>query len=220
MRVNASEIRAALAAIDVTTETAELERLSAEAKELKRRAKEAEEAVMQLSRQIREAHEPNAKEIADALVGGSGAMEAARLAPAEGELRARRSGLQAGLKELAARQEAKRREAEAIRQAVRDKVARALAPTVAEIRQQARAAAGEIVEAYGALEAIRGATSAFVTETLEARQAAGGVAAGFHRLLHGQPDAVAPPDLVDALSKLEHIVPGRSKPVSGKVRII
>jgi chromosome segregation ATPase len=219
MKLDGKTIRAAIAAVNVETENAALARLADEIAELEKRAQEAEAGVMELSRQIRAAQEPDGSEVAESLIAGDGAANAAQLAPSEAELRSRRAGLQAGLSELNARREAKRRERQAIEEAVRAKVAQALKPTVDEIKAQATAAAGEIVEALGALEAVRSATLAFANETFAARHGAQGVA-GPNRLLNGTREAQAPSELLDGLKGLKELGPALASRVNGRTRIL
>jgi hypothetical protein len=151
-------LKAAMASLDFTASNAELARLDAEAANLNSKAAEAEAEADRLGREIRDWRGPDVDAIADAMIAGTDASEAALAAPSREALVEQRQTLQSTAANLRERVSRAWREREDVARgqcaAILDAMGPFLAATIAEQRRAAQA----ILDCDAVLQAVSAMT--------------------------------------------------------------
>ncbi|MEE4152568.1 MAG: hypothetical protein V2I27_00255 [Erythrobacter sp.] len=207
----------AIAALDFSEANAAIRALEAEMASVENAQKATSGEIRALSQAIREFSGPEAEKVADAILSGSRAAEAATLGVPESELRDRRAALQAAAGELERRRERARKRLAEVREAAVEKSAKALQPLVDEIMREATRAANTLLAAYAAASALHSATRKCGDAQIVTRAGAVGVA-GFQKILPHSSGAEAPGEVLALLDKLGRAAPFPVRPAA-RVRI-
>lgn len=190
-----------LSALDFTAENAEIEALEAEIARNQVAITTAQERCGEISRALSERAGPDPIAVADALLEGAVAIDAAAAGPGDEEMRHEAASLRAGIQELMRRNENARLEVNAVRDRARDRAAACVQPIVDAITADMRDAAEQLVQSYAAISAIDEATRGHGLQRLAARGAVSGIM-GMDKLLNYRRETEVPAAIVDALGKL------------------
>ena len=147
-------LKAAMAGIDFTASNAELARLEAEGATLNSKAAEAEAEADRLAQEIRDWRGPDVDAIADAMIGGTEASEAALAAPSRDGLIEQRQTLQSTAANLRERAGRAWREREDVARSQCAAILAAMGPFIAATIAEQRRAAQAILDADAALRAV------------------------------------------------------------------
>lgn len=154
-------LKAAMAGLDFTASNAELARLDTEGANLNAKAAEADAEAKRLAQEIRDWRGPDADAIADAMIGGAEASEAALAAPSRERLVEQCQTLQATAAALRERAGRAWRERDEIAQgqclAILEAMGPFLAATIAEQRRAAQCIldADAVIQAVAAMTGLR-----------------------------------------------------------------
>lgn len=193
--------RQAFEQLDLSSENAEVERLEAEITEIFRAAEKATARVAEISRLLVDFAGPSGRDVADQLLRGAEAREAATACPSRDDLEGERLALQAALRELRHREADVRLEISSVEQGAAGRAAEVAGPLLAAIEADMIEAAARIKAGWAAVSAVRAAASCSGLLVDKARTAVEGVS-GVQRLLPFERTVAVDPALVAALAPL------------------
>jgi hypothetical protein len=206
----------ALASLDVSTENAQVAALQAEIDRNNEAVDVAERRCREIGTALAGGGHPDAPAVADALVGGAAAMEAAIVGPGEEVMRLERESLRAGIGELNRRTEQARQEIDTIRDCARQRASECIQPLVDVIDEGMRMAAALLLEGFAAVSAINDATRGHARSRLAAELAVDGVM-GMDRILGSQRHIEVPTEICSAIGSLRN--KGAALPVRLTTRV-
>jgi hypothetical protein len=150
---------ARLAALDLRAENARIEALEAERRNIAEAIERADTRKTEIARELADVwREDGGARVADALLADQAATVAAEEGVNREKLLQERAALHAGTGELRRRDVDLSAEIADVQREAAGKVAREVAPVIGEILHEARAAAGKLLNLYGAMAGIVAAT--------------------------------------------------------------
>lgn len=197
-----SAVARAIDALDFTAENAEIAEIEAERARLESSISEAEARCTEISHALANWQGPDAQAIADALLAGTDAMQAAKAGSTEESLKADRQALRLAIGDLNRRVQEGRERIEASRATAIQRAAEASTPLVEALLADAREAAGTIVNAFAAMAAINHAARTG-QEALSRTRRAVIALQGWDGLLPPADRFDVPREVTDLLAKLE-----------------
>lgn len=172
------EARSLIDRIDLSDENARIEKLLAEQSELEAslgRADDRRKAALRDLNDAREKQEVNAVAVADSLLAGTEAREAAEAGPSIDDLKDEIASLRAGMGELSRRITAVKNEISNEQAKAQQKVAAATKPLADAIATEMAEASKRLLDCYAAATALTDAAGGHGIVLHAARQAVGGV---------------------------------------------
>lgn len=192
------------AELDLTDDRARLAELQAEHLKISDAMARAGERIDAIRQEIAGQRGPDRKVVADALLGGLDAREAARGGSTEDELRAELETLNAGRRELRHREEDARAEIDRARGAARRKVMLAADPLAEALDREMRSIATQLVETWAAMKALEIVAGSLTISTDPGKKAVDAMM-GSGRLLW-LPLIDVPSDVRDVLEHLRPVL--------------
>lgn len=201
MRAALDQTAALIGALDLSAENERVAALRTEVAEIEAAAERADSRLRAIGTALASRSGPDGAAVADALLSGADAADAAEAGPGDDALRAERETLRAGMGELSRRAELARREIGEIEQAATTKAAECVAPLAEALREEMRQAGNRIVEGFAAITAVQEATRGHGLARLAAESAVRGLM-GQDKLLDYRRSATVPADIGAVLRPL------------------
>lgn len=193
--------RRLLAALDLTAENETIVSLQRQHGEVSDALARADDRIAEIRGELAKKKGPDARAVADALLGGAEATEAARVGPSEEELREQIDALRAGMGELRRREESLREQIRVARSEASRQVIIATEPLAEALSEEMRATASRLIEQWAAITALGEALGGHMGERNAARDAVKGLC-GTYRLLPHQQAIPVPREIQDLIALL------------------
>jgi chromosome segregation ATPase len=194
--------RRAIAELDLSSENAQIAELEADIRRFNEAITTADERRSEIQRILRDRRGPDAHAVAEALLDGKTAMQAAREDPTDDDLKRELESLRAAIGELRDRVESARQGIESIQSGARQRAAECFSPIVDRLTDELRDVAELMVSHFAALRAINDATKGHTLARLSAERALPGLY-GTDGLIAYRRQVPVPADIVDALRRFE-----------------
>ncbi len=188
-------------ALDFSAENARITEINEEIARLASAQDSARTRCREIDLTLADYRGPDARAVADALIAGQTAMEAAKSAPNELELKEERGALMAAMKTLGHQIQDAQSQIDSIRTQAFGKVSEMARTIVDSLMEDARQAAEELLCVHAALNAVHVATRCGANE-LSATSTAIGELVGSNRLLTGRRHIPVPEEITDMLQGL------------------
>lgn len=191
----------AIEALDLSAENEQVQALEQQIAEIAEATSRAEARRTEIRRTFAALRENDGEAVADALLQGDDARQAAHQGPDEKALREELAALGAGIGDLERRRVEAKHEIERIRDQATMRAAESTKPMVDAIASDMRAAAQALLTGYAALSAVNEATRGHGSLLLAGRYAVDGLK-GMDRLLPDQKQASVPAPVIETLAGL------------------
>ncbi len=188
--------RAAFAALDLEHENSEIARIEAEMASIAQAAERAQTRIAEVSRALAESRGPSGHDVADQLLQGADAREAAAAGPSREDLESERAALQAATRDLRRREDDLRAAVSAVETTAAQQAADLAGPLLSAIEADMIEAVSRIRHGWAAASAVRAAARSGGPLVDKARRmleaaSSGDALLSFERIVAVDPEIVA-----------------------------
>lgn len=196
---NFAGARASLEAVDLTSENARIADINAEQARIEAAIERAQERSREITAILADRREPMGQAVADALLADRAARDAATQVDTDEALKAERTALDLGMRELRSRFSSFEEDKREITIRARGKLSGAAGPWLAELTAEAQRAAEQLVASYVSIATVADATGSQLPQGLQ--RAVEGVM-GELRMLPWRRQVAVPQEILEALEPL------------------